>query len=335
MKEAMFYDKKDGTTQCRLCPHECVVSEGKTGICGVRKNIKGKLYSLVYGKLCSTNIDPIEKKPLFHFAPGTECLSIATVGCNLSCAFCQNFEISHPPSGGILGIDITPEKVVEAATNRELPGIAYTYTEPTIAWEFYHEIMKLAKKAGLYNVWISNGYISPEPARKIAKLMDAVNVDLKGDIGFYRKLCGVPNEEPMHTALRIYKDAGVWIEVTNLVIPGHNDRPEQARKLAEWVKENLGPDTPMHFSRFYPQYKLDDIQPTPVKTVEAAAKAAQNAGLRWAYVGNVPGNGMEDTVCPECGDVLIKRAGMSMASFKQSCERCKVDVPIAGKEWMK
>jgi len=335
MKEALFYEKLDnGKVRCHLCPHNCNISDGKTGICGVRKNQKGKLYSLVYGRLCSMNIDPIEKKPLFHFAPGTNCLSICTVGCNLNCKFCQNSEISHPAGGNIFGEEISPEKVVEIARKKGLPGIAYTYTEPTIAWEFYYEVMKLARQAGLYNVWVSNGYINPEPAKKIAKFMDAINVDLKGDITFYKKLCGVPNEEPMHQALKIYKKAGVCIEITNLIIPGFNDKPGQVESLVKWVEENLGRETPLHFSRFHPSYKMTNTEPTPIKTLEKAAEIARQNGLRYVYIGNVPSQGWEDTRCPKCGTLIIKRSGLSLSGFKAICDKCKLEVPIAGRKWM-
>jgi len=336
MQEALFYEKlKEGKVQCRLCPRRCTIAEGKRGFCGVRENTSGRLCSLVYGKLCSMNIDPIEKKPLFHFAPGTQCLSICTVGCNLGCKFCQNWEISHPPGGEISGEDVEPEKVVDAAVRHGLPGIAYTYTEPTIAWEFYVEVMRLARKQGLYNVWVSNGYTSPEPARKIARYMDAINVDIKGDAAFYRKLCAIAGDEPIHESLNIYKKAGVWIEITNLLIPGYNDRPGQIGSIAGWVKENLGPDTPMHFSRFYPHYKLDSVQPTPVKTLEAAAGIAEKAGLKWVYTGNVPGNERESTRCPKCREILIRRRGISMAEFREKCSKCGIKIPVAGAKWMK
>ncbi len=308
MKEAMFYEKLEGDqVQCKLCPHDCTISNGRTGICGVRKNWNGRLFSLVYGKICSMSIDPIEKKPLFHFAPGTECLSICTVGCNLGCVFCQNWEISHPERE--IGHDMSPEDVIRKAMESGVPGIAYTYTEPTIAWEFYYETMKLARDAGLYNVWVSNGYTNPEPARKIARLMDAVNVDLKGDSDFYKKLCGVPDDEPIYEALKIYKNAGVWVEVTNLVIPGHNDKPEQVRKIAEWVKRNLGEDTPTHFSRFHPDYRMREVGPTPIRTLDIAAETARKVGLNWVYIGNVPGHDNNITNKPE--------------------------IPIKGKRWMK
>jgi pyruvate formate lyase activating enzyme len=316
MKEALFYKQlsgdRKGFVQCQLCPHNCTIAENKKGICGVRKNNGGRLYSLVYGRLCSMNVDPIEKKPLFHFAPGTDCLSICTVGCNLTCSFCQNSEISHPADNEVFGKETSPEQIISIAKEHHLPGIAYTYTEPAVAWEFYIEVMKLARKAGLYNVWVSNGYISPEPAKKIAKHMDAINVDMKGDVKFYQKLCGVPDEEPIRKALKIYRKAGVWIEVTNLIIPGFNDKPAQVKELAAWVKGSLGQDTPLHFSRFHPYYRMTDVEPTPVETLEMAYEAARKAGLKWVYIGNVPGHGH----------------GTLETSRKDK------DTPIAGKKWL-
>ncbi len=334
MMEAFFYKKMIGKkVKCELCPRFCVIPENKRGNCGVRENHKGKLYSLVYSKAISANIDPIEKKPLFHFAPGTECLSIATVGCNLHCAFCQNWEISQPEE--IMGRELEPEKIVEIAKENNIPGIAYTYTEPTIFFEYAYETMKLAKREGLYNVWVSNGYTNPEPARKAAKYLDAINVDMKGDIKFYQKLCGVPNEEPVKKALKIYKEEGVWIEVTNLVIPGFNDRKEQVERLVNWVKENLGEDTPLHFSRFYPMYKMTDKEPTPARTLEMCYETAKKLGMRWVYVGNIPGHEGESTKCPKCGRVLIKRRGFEVLSFKSKCDKCGIEIPIAGKKWVK
>ena len=257
-----------------------------------------------------------------------------TAGCNLTCRFCQNSEISQPADVSISAEDITAKRIIEITKENNLPGIAYTYTEPTIAMEFYIELMKLARKEGLYNVWVSNGYINPEPARKIARYMDAINVDLKGDVKFYQKLCGVPSEEPMKNALKIYRKAGVWTEVTNLVIPGYNDKPGQIESLVEWVMDNLGPETPMHFSRFYPHYKMTDVGPTPVETLETVTRIAGKAGMKWVYTGNVPGHGRENTKCPGCGAVLIERSGISVASFKDKCDKCKIRVPVSGKGWM-
>lgn len=332
MKEAQFYKLLgERKVQCQLCPRKCAIADGQRGFCRVRENKGGKLYSLVYGKPCAINIDPIEKKPLFHFAPGTRCLSIATVGCNLSCLFCQNSEISHPES--IEGEDAEPEAIVEMAKANNLPGIAYTYTEPTVFFEYALDIMKLARKAGLYNVWVSNGYTSPEPARKAARYMDAINVDLKGDIAFYKSLCAVPDEKPMHTALKIYKKAGVWIETTTLLIPGKNDRPEVVDGIVKWVKRNLGANTPIHFSRFFPHFRLSDVSPTPLETLQMAAWMAKERGMKYVYIGNVYGEG-ESTLCPRCGSVVIERRGYNIA-FKSTCVKCRTKIVLAGGKWLR
>lgn len=286
MKEADFYKKLDKKkVQCVLCPRKCVISEEKTGFCGVRKNLGGTLRSLVYGKPCAVNIDPIEKKPLYHFRPGTVCLSLGTVGCNLDCSFCQNWDISHPKT--IFGESLPPERVIEFCKQHNLPGIAYTYNEPTIWIEFALDTMKLAKKEGLYNVWVSNGYTNSEPAKKISKYLDAINVDLKGDVKFYKRLCGIPNEEPVKKALLIYKKAGVHIEVTNLLIPGFNDKPEQTKALVLWVAENLGKGTPLHFSRFFPHFRMRETPITPMETLKKAEEIAKKHGIKHVHLGNV------------------------------------------------
>ena len=333
MKEAMFYRKlKGGKTQCYLCPRGCVISHGRTGFCGVRRNDNGILFSLVYGKACALHTDPIEKKPLFHFAPGSRCLSLATVGCNLDCQFCQNWEISHPKT--VAGEDIPPERVVSMARSLGLPGIAYTYTEPTIFFEYAYETMRLAKKEGLYNIWVSNGYTSPEAIKKASKYLDAINVDLKGGHDFYREVCGVPDEKPIYRALKLYKELGIFIEVTTLVIPGHNDSRECIERIVKWVKENLGPETPMHFSRFYPHFRMLDVEPTPVNTLETAARIALDNGMQWVYIGNVPGHERENTLCPECGEILVKRTIYETKILRKEC-RCGRKLLICGERWMR
>jgi pyruvate formate lyase activating enzyme len=336
MKEAVFYTKMAAEkVRCTLCPRFCIIQDGKVGACGARSNKSGTLYSAVYGKLCSLNIDPIEKKPFFHFAPGTECLSIATMGCNLMCAFCQNWEVSHPEKPESLqeGEEMAPEKVVELAKSYKVPGIAYTYTEPTVFFEYALDVMRLAREAGLYNVWVSNGYINPEPARKAAKYMDAVNVDLKGDGPFYKKLCGIPDEGPIRECLKIYRKAGVWIEVTTLLIPGYNDSERTIEGIVQWVKQNLGEDTPMHFSRFYPQYRLTDVEPTPVKTREDAVKVAEKLGMHYVYAGNVYAHDRESTHCPKCGRKVIDRAGYHVSNIRKSCPGCGTGIRLAGEKW--
>jgi pyruvate formate lyase activating enzyme len=338
MKEALFYEKtgEQDRVKCVLCPRFCVIAEGNRGFCRTRENVKGSLYAPYYGKPSSVGIDPIEKKPFFHFAPGSLTFSIATIGCNLACSFCQNWELSHPKHE-LPNENIPPERVVEIAKEQGAQGIAYTYTEPTIFYEYALDTMKLARKAGLYNVWVSNGYTSPEPVRKAARYMDAINVDLKGDIQFYKELCSVPDEDPAKEALKIYKKGGVFIEITNLVIPGYNDSPEQVRKLVEWVKKSLGPDTPIHFSRFHPQHRLTDVKPTPVKTLERAHNIARKAGMKWVYVGNVPGHVAESTHCPnpKCGkSVLIERTGFESRIASKTCPKCRSKLLLEGKKWI-
>jgi pyruvate formate lyase activating enzyme len=337
MKEALFYTKMAAEkVRCTLCPRFCIIQDGKTGACGARKNQAGTLYSAVYGKLCSLHIDPIEKKPLFHFAPGTECLSIATMGCNLMCSFCQNWEVSHPENPEDMAAEsMEPEKVIELAKSYKVPGIAYTYTEPTVFFEYALDVMRLAREQGLYNVWVSNGYINPEPARKAAKYMDAVNVDLKGDGPFYKRLCGIPNEDPIRESLKIYRKAGVWIEVTTLLIPGYNDSEKTVAGIVTWVKENLGEDTPMHFSRFYPQYKLTNVEPTPVKTIEAAVKIAEGLGMHYVYAGNVYAHDKESTHCPKCGRKVVDRTGYHISNIRATCPSCGAKIALAGEKWAK
>lgn len=310
MKEALFYKKLDNcAVQCQLCPHFCFIEKSKRGKCGVRENANGKLVSLVYEKLCSISVDPIEKKPLFHFKPGTDCLSIATVGCNLSCSFCQNWQISQVQNKEVFGEQISAKKVVELALEKKLPGIAYTYTEPLIAIEFYLEIMELAKNKGLYNVWVSNGFSNPKPVKKVSPYLDAINIDLKGNTQFYNELCGVPSERPIQETLKIYKSQGVSIEVTNLIISGFNDNPEQIKQLVSWIKENLGQEIPLHFSRFWPCYRMQHLPPTDLGKLHKAKEIAEKAGLKYVYIGNVLEG--ESTKCPKCSAVLIKRSGFA------------------------
>jgi pyruvate formate lyase activating enzyme len=335
MKEAMFYRKLTGKrVKCDLCPHNCVIPDGGTGFCGVRGNEKGRLYSLVYSLPVSVAIDPIEKKPLFHFAPGTKTLSLATVGCNLKCKFCQNWEISQE-YGEIHGNEMMPEEVVELAKKNNVSGISYTYTEPTVFFEYALDIMKLAKKEGLYNMWVSNGYTNPEPIKMISKYLDAINIDLKGDDEFYKKVCLGVGIEPVYEAMKAYKRNDVWIEITNLIIPTLNDSEEDIGKLVEWIKDNLGKDTPLHFSAFFPQYKFTNLSPTPVSVLENAVRIAKGKGLRWVYAGNVWGNRYESTYCPKCDTLMIKRTGFSVFSMNQKCPKCGEMVTLRGTDWLK
>jgi pyruvate formate lyase activating enzyme len=342
--EAMFYRKmKDGsdTVQCELCPRNCKIAEGKVGFCRVRKNEKGTLYSVVFGKPCSAAVDPIEKKPLFHFAPGSECLSVATVGCNLLCKFCQNSEISQPrqngersSSNGVFGQDMPPEKLVSMNFT---PGFAWTYTEPTIFYEYFYETAMLCEKLkkNLYHVWVSNGYTSPEPIKKAAKLLHAVNVDYKGDDNLYQKLCSAKLEH-VQQALLNHKKAGVWIEVTNLLIPDWNDSEKQIKDMCEWISSNLG-QVPMHFSRYFPSHRMLG-EPTPPQTLEKAVEIADKF-FDFVYIGNIRSD-REHTYCPNCKKPVIKRSGHSVARFNlvkkgkdYHCPECARKIPLTGMEW--
>lgn len=333
MKEALFYKKIKGRkVKCELCPHFCVIAEGKRGFCGVRENRKGKLYSMVYGLPISTAVDPIEKKPLFQFAPGTQCLSIATVGCNLHCQFCQNYQISQE-YGKIYGDEMMPEEVVGLALRHGAKGIAYTYTEPTVFFEYALDTMKLAKKEGLYNVWVSNGYTNPPVVRMASKYLDAVNVDLKGNDEFYKNLCGGIGVSPVYKALETHKENGVWIEVTNLLIPKLNDSEKDITELVERIRDSLGRGTPIHFSAFFPRYKTSEVHPTPVATLENAIKIAKDKGMRWVYAGNIYGNKYESTYCWKCGMPTIRRTGFSIHTIKEKCPKCGTKVDLKGMEW--
>ena len=309
LHEAMFYKKlADGSVQCELCPFKCVLSEGQRGICGVRANVGGKLRALTYGKPVAVHIDPIEKKPMFHFLPSSKAFSIATVGCNLSCNFCQNWTISQALPEESQHITLMPKDVVEQALENGCSSIAYTYSEPTVFFEYMYDTGVLAHEAGLRNIWITCGYINEKPLRKLCEVLDGANVDLKGPEGFYQKYTR-SSRAPVLRTLKILREEGVWVEITNLIIPGANDDPDTIRAMCRWIADSLGTDVPLHFSRFYPNYKLTDVPPTPIKTLEMARKIAQEEGLKFVYIGNVPGNDGEDTYCPSTGEKVIDRMG--------------------------
>jgi len=295
----------------------------------VRENRDGMLYSLVYGKAISLAIDPIEKKPLYHFYPGSDALSLATVGCNFRCLNCQNYQISQlPERGEIMGEEISPEEVVSQAKLKNCRVIAYTYTEPTIFFEYAYDIAKLASEENIKNVFVTNGYISEEALRKISPYLDAANVDLKSfNEGFYRRICGA-HLEPVLKSLRLMKKLGIWVEVTTLVIPGLNDSEEELRKIAGFIM-SLGAETPWHLSRFYPAYKLTEPSSTPIDTLHRARQIGLEAGLRYVYTGNVPGNEGESTYCYNCGRMIIRRYGYQIGEFNIEngrCRFCKVKI---------
>jgi pyruvate formate lyase activating enzyme len=314
MKEAMVYEKLEGTdVRCHLCAHNCLIHNEERGVCAVRENRDGILYSLVYGKLISFNIDPIEKKPLFHFLPGSSSLSIATAGCNFRCQHCQNYEISQFPRERkfeIPGSDTTPEEVVNAAVKNNCESISYTYTEPTIFFEFAYDCAKLAHEKGIKNVFVSNGYTGAEAVRLIAPYLDANNIDLKGSDSFYKEICGA-RLRPVQNTIKLMKELGVWVEVTTLIIPDHNDSAKDLTDIVDFIR-SVDPSIPWHVSRFHPTYKLTDKPPTPVASLKRACDIGHEKGLKYIYEGNVPGRGAENTYCPSCKIVVVERSGFQV-----------------------
>jgi pyruvate formate lyase activating enzyme len=327
LKEAMFYEKiEDNTVNCNLCSHRCrSIADSKTGICGVRENRGGTLYSLVYGKLVASSVDPIEKKPLFQFLPGSLAYSIATVGCNFRCDNCQNYDISQLPKERkvILGQETSPEQVVLAAKRNNCKSIAYTYSEPTIFFEYAIDVAKLARKEGIKNVFVTNGYITPEPLKMIAPFLDAANVDLKSfSDDFYRNNCGA-RLHPVLDAIKLYKQLGIWVELTTLIIPTLNDSEQELQSIAQFIKQEVGEDTPWHISAFHPMYKLPHIPRTPVETLRKARQIGLDAGLKYVYEGNVPGENGENTYCPKCKKPLIQRYVYRIEKNKIKDSKCK------------
>ena len=329
-----FTSLSGGEIQCDLCPRRCRVSRGKRGACRVRENRDGKYYSLVYGNPCAVHLDPIEKKPFFHVLPATTSFSVATVGCNFQCKFCQNWEISQASPEDVYSYDVPPEMMVKMAKEVKARSIAYTYVEPTIFYEYMVDICQLAKKADLLNVCHSNGFINPEPLKNLCKVMDAANIDLKGFTEtFYRDLCS-GELNPVLETLQILKKEKVHLEITNLVIPTQNDDMLGIKEMCLWVKRELGADTPIHFSRFYPLYKLRSLPPTPVSTLEKARNTALSSGLEYVYIGNIPGHEGEHTFCPKCKKLLIQRTGYMVGENHLKDGKCKYcGKPIPG-IWM-
>jgi pyruvate formate lyase activating enzyme len=309
--EALLYEKLDDQkVRCNLCQHRCLIASGKRGLCGVRENRGGVLESLVYAKLVAKHVDPIEKKPLFHVLPGSLSYSIATVGCNFSCRFCQNANIAQLPkdhNGRIVGEHFPPEKVVQEAIISGSKTIAYT--EPTVFFEYALDTAKLARKKGLRNVFVTNGYATPEAVMLAGPYLDAANVDLKAfNKPFYKDLVGAKLEKVLET-IKCLSQAGVFLEITTLLIPQANDDPKELADLAAWIVDNLGPQTPWHISRFHPTYRLTDRGPTPLQSLLDARQIGKDAGLYHVYTGNIPGQGGEETLCHNCGHLLIDRVG--------------------------
>ena len=332
MKEAYLYEKmEENRVRCLLCSHRCLIKDGGRGICGVRENRSGVLISLVYGKVIARHVDPIEKKPLFHFLPGSRSYSIATVGCNFKCLFCQNADISQMPSdrGQIWGEDMTPEMIVREALASRSATIAYTYTEPTVYYELAVETARLAAKEGIKNVFVSNGYMTKECLKDISPDLHGANVDLKAySDKFYKKQCGA-KLDPVLRTLETMNDLGIWLEVTTLLIPGLNDDRDELKGIAGFLSD-LNPDIPWHISRFHPTYKLTDRQATPPDTLRRARDIGYGAGLKYVYTGNLPGDEGEKTSCHACGEILIDRFGFTISRLNMEdgrCPRCKTEIP--------
>ncbi len=354
LKEAYLYETRDdGKAQCSVCPRRCLIAPGKRGVCNTRKNLDGKIYSLVYGALSSEAVDPIEKKPLYNFWPGSEIYSIATVGCSFKCAQCQNWQISQAlptDDGNYAELPdrvssyrgskfplkyVSPEDLISRVQKAGAKSLAYTYNEPLIWHEYIIDSAKLAHEAGLKTVLVSNGYSTPEATDQLTPFIDAANIDIKSFSNeFYKKFCGVPSVQPiLDTVVRMHEQ-GVFLELTNLLIPGLNDSETQIREIVQWVLENVGPDTPVHFSAFHPDYKLTDRPRTSGAILERAWRLARNMGLHYVYVGNVRSVDGENTYCPGCGAIVIRRAGYTLQEVALSegntCKQCGAKVNIQG-----
>ncbi|SRR6056297_99705 len=335
MKESYFYKKlAEDKIQCKTCSHFCEIEKGEKGICGVRKNENGKLVVLNYDKITALSIDPIEKKPLYHFYPGTKSLSIAAPGCNFQCESCQNWRISQGPrlDNEISGQKIFSERIIETAKAEKTPTISYTYTEPTIFAEYALDVMKLAQKEDIKNVWITNGYFSPTCLKKISPYLDAVNIDLKSfSDKFYRDRCGA-KLKPVLENIKKLKEKDIWVEITTLLIPTLNTKKEEIKEIVDFIKKELGPDTPWHISRFSGpiSWKLKDFPSTSSETLKAAFKIGKKKGLNHVYVGNIPSLKQENTYCSNCKKELIHRTGYEInKKYKnKECSKCGSKIPI-------
>lgn len=336
MKEALLYQNmKDNTVRCNLCAHRCVIHDGKKGICKVRENHGGVLFTRVYGQTITQHTDPIEKKPLYHFYPGSKAYSIATPGCNFHCRFCQNWDISQIVNENILnfGQKASPEEVVLNAKQKQCKSIAYTYTEPSIFFEYSYDIASLANEKGIKNIYVSNCYMTYEMLEMISPYLDAINVDLKAfrDVT-YRRLLGA-RLQPVLDSLKKIKQLGIWLEVTSLIIPGINDEETEIRDMANFVAGELGKDVPWHISRYFPAHKMEDVPPTPVETLFTVREIGRDAGLNYVYIGNLGYHDDMDTKCPQCGQLLIKRSyfGIVKNTIREHhCPNCGLEIAGVG-----
>jgi len=311
--DAMWFDKlPDKAVKCRLCPRECTVADVERGYCGVRENQGGEYKTLVYGALCTTNIDPIEKKPFFHYLPGTQAVSVATAGCNIECKFCQNWRISQYRPEQVESVLVPPADLVKVAKTRGVPTLAYTYSEPVVFYEYMHDTAALGRKDGVGSVVVSNGYIREPALRELCRHVTAVKVDLKAFTEkFYAEQCA-GKLAPVLKTLEVLAEVGIHTEIVVLVLPTLNDSAEEIGEMARWIVKSMGPDVPLHFSRFHPMYRVNNLPPTPIETLDRARKVSMDAGLHYVYVGNVPMHEGESTWCPKCRKVVIKRVGFKV-----------------------
>ena len=330
-KEAEYYKKLNHEkVECTLCPRECIVDSDERGYCGVRENRDGKYYTLVYGNPCAAHVDPIEKKPLFHFLPGTTCFSISTAGCNVNCKFCQNWQISQLRPEQTDNIKLFPDDVVRSAKYYNCSTIAYTYGEPTIFYEYMLDTAKKGCNSNVRSVMISAGYIKEEPMKELCNHLDAVKIDLKAITEKYYKEVINGELKPVLSTLELLKKIGIWFEIVYLVVSTLNDSEKEFKDLSKWIKNNLGPDVPIHFSRFYPQYLLKNLPATPVKTLEKAVEIARGNGLNYVYIGNIPNHEATNTYCPQCKEVVIERLGYAVKKnyIKDGkCNLCNKKIP--------
>jgi len=322
-KEAMYSIETPRGIKCQLCPHACVLKEGETGDCRTRVNNKGKLYTIAYGNPCASHVDPIEKKPLYHFLPSSKAFSIATAGCNLACLNCQNWEISQSSPKDTRNYDLMPWRLIEECKKYKCKSIAYTYSEPIAFYEYTYDSAKLAKELGIKNILVTAGYINEEPLREISKYIDAANIDLKSFSNEIYEMLNGGTLQPVLNTLKILKEENVWIEITNLIVPSWTDDFDMIKKMCDWLVDNGLNEYPLHFSRFHPMYKLTNLPSTPTSTLEKARNIALIAGIKYVYIGNVPGTNAENTFCPNCKKTLIERRGYSIISNNIIDAKCK------------
>jgi pyruvate formate lyase activating enzyme len=331
LKEVMYYEKlADQKIECGICPKKCRIADLERGYCGNKENRGGVYYSLVYSQLCAIHTDPIEKKPLFHYLPSTKALSIATAGCNFECRFCQNWRIAQYRPEQIESMPVTPQALVGQCLKTNVPTIAYTYSEPVVFYGYMYDCAKEGRRQGVGSVMISNGFINEDPLVDLCRYLTGVKIDLKAFTEkFYKEYCS-GELQPVLNALKVLKKIGMWFELVVLIIPTLNDSPAEIKNMCAWIAKNLGPDVPLHFSRFHPMYKIKNLPPTPVKTLETCHRIAVEEGLHYVYLGNIPGHKAESTYCPKCREVVIKRMGYSilMNRIKDGkCSSCGNPIP--------